>query len=462
MYLRYPERVEHTATCTARAPKTECEAATSTTRSATFTKAKSATYSEKKGDFALKSFVRPTDGSWREIKRSGSIKMTPMEHINELTTYEVGRMNVPYIAGAVAAASNTKAKVNGVCTNCRDKSSYDVQVAIAKGRYVEQGDLDYWKTKYFSAPHYVLEKDVLDSNKVEAAKSSVYAELFQAYNLGEEIAELRETIHGVLGLTKGAIRLIGDAKNVITSLLEKDKVQLASEKWMEFRYGIMPIYYSINDLLDLNKDSGNYRTTRQIIYPEIPKIDDEDRPDVYFHEVGAIDTKAYITAKARWSTVQLKKFDLININPLTTFTAVLPWSMVVRWFFNVQSYLDCRVKSLTSLALESCACVAIREKHEYGTYLSARVGYENQYYHWTGNHATCGSGYFPPVSFGPYTDKSRQEILLARHTVNNYKRYIFQPSDVKLVYSPHMTWQRNVDGLVLMMGSMSKLLRRFK
>lgn len=466
MFYPIPEGVSHSETVTSYLDATACETAKSTTRTATFTLAASTVPRVKQSNVAVFEVNRPTYGEWSAIKKSGSIKMTPMEIKNEQTLYEVGEVHVPYIQTQPCVTYQHKArKTSSTCYNCQIKR-VDAKLAVAKGRYVEQGDLSYWKSKYPTAPHYVLEnKGYLDQAQLEAAKSSVYAELFQAYNLGEEIAELRETIGAVLGWTASAIKLISDSKRVLDSLLKKGKIDLAADKWMEFRYGLMPMIFSIQDILALNEEKGVYRTTRKTVYPRFEVegfVDEDDRPNVYFIDVGSYEIRANITAKARWKTNDLKKFDLININPLTTFTAVLPWSMVVRWFFNVQSYLDCRVKSLTSLALEHHACVAIREKSDYGTYLSAKLGYDQTYF-WNGVYTGCGSSsYFGIYDLGRHTDLFRQDVLLVKHTQNNYNRYLFQPSDVKLVFSPHMTWQRSLDALVLAMRPMSKLLRRLK
>lgn len=153
--------------------------------------------------------------------------------------------------------------------------------------------------------------------------------------------------------------------------------------------------------------------------------------------------------------------DRVNINLLTTFTAVLPWSMVIRWFFNVQSFIDARVKSLTSLALEQHNCVAIREKRNSFTYLCANRGYQNERVFDPGDSG-CGLGYYGVEEFGIFSDFRPQRILLAHHSVDNYTRYLYKPSDVQLVYNPYMTWKRAIDSLILAKGPLSKLLRSLK
>lgn len=461
MYLPIPEGVNVTQTVTASYPATPCLPGHSVNATASFSIPKSTTSLQKKNDSILYEIDRPTDGSWRKIKESGSVKMTPMSIVNEQATFPLGQVNHPFLRWSIARTGNPNpCKAGGGYIPCGGVVYWSCKAAIVKGSYVEQGDLSYWKSKYPNAPHYVIVDGTLDENDIEAAKSEAYAELFQAFNLGEELAELRETIGGITKLMSEAFSLITQSRSFIASLLKKDKVAEAGSRWMEFRYGIMPIMYSIQDLLGLRTE-GVYRVARKRVVPEIQLPEEIGSEPVYFQDVGVIERRASVTAKARWASEELKNFDLININPLTTTTAILPWSMVIRWFFNVQSYLDCRVKSLTSLALEHCACVAVREKKEYGTYLHLTTGYPATRIFDSGDSG-CGPGFYGVTEFGTYTDLRVHNVLLAWYSVNNYRRYLYQPADVKLVYNPYITWQRSADALVLMMGTMSKLFRRIK
>lgn len=462
MYLPIPEGVNVTDVRTAKLPKTPdgCNAAVAKTATASFSIARSTVPLVMKPNFRFHEVNRPLDGKWSDIKDSGQIKMTEMSIKNESIDYYVGVVTVPFFAKQLAGVGQISAKVGTKCVECK-VNHFASEMARVQGSYVEQGDLDYWKSKYPNAPHYSVVA-VLDQAQVEAEKSRVYAELFQSYNLGEEVAELRETIAGVTKLAHEAVDLILRFRKSMRRMVRNDVTNEAGSRWMEFRYGIMPIMYSIQDMLALKRDSGLYRTIRAKVASEVETEFSDSRPNVYFEDVGMHNLDCFITAKARWASEELKRFDLININPLTTTTAVLPWAMVIRWFFNVQSYLDCRVKSLTSLSLESRACVAIRERRETGTYLCQTRGYdEHVVQEWSA--ARCEPRpWYGTVDYGTFTDMRQYKTLLSWHSINNYQRYLFNPSDVKLVFNPYITWQRAIDALVMMMGPMSRLLRRLK
>lgn len=456
MYLPIPQGVSVSQTVTAYAPATECDSAGQVSRTASFSVPKSTVALMKKANSSLEEHTKPLDGSWREIRDSGSIKMTPMSHKKETHTYYVAGVQVPYQKWSTAIAGRDSKKVNGVCKPCMQLLHHEVKLAIVKGRYVEQGDLDYWKAKYPHAPHF-RRLPYLDYNQIEKKKGEAYAELFQAYNLGEEVVELRETIGGITKLSLEAVRLITKFKPMITGLLKRGLHKEAASRWMEFRYGIMPIYYSIQDIIALKRETGLYRTIRKGVKPK----DDEALETnelIYFEDVGVSTVRCSVTAKGRWGSQELKMLDLINVNPFTTALEVYPWAMVVRWFINVSDFAVARVKSLTSLALETVACVAIKEKMEYGTYLSHTQGYVVHPYEPGGY---C-NGLYPPTYFGTYEDIVTSYVNLGWHSVDNYNRYLFLPSDVDLVYAPYMDWRRGIDALILGSGQLSKLLRSLK
>lgn len=462
MYYPIPESVTHTDTKTVSRPAQDCGgSAISRNFSATFSIQKSTELRLKKDNFVFSEVIRPIDGKWSDVKDSESIKMTPMSIKNEKIDYFIGQVHNPYIRHKVDLEAHVAVRINGVCQLCKI-AWLDCKAAIVRGSYVEQGDLDYWKAKYPNAAHYVSGIATLDAEKIEAAKSEAYAELYQSYNLGEEIAELKETILGVTKLFKEGISLILAFRKATSNRLKKglkNELKSADSRWMEFRYGIMPIIYSIQDLLEMNSE-GKYVTVRKKVKPDFEVSPEEiTDPLPYFVTFHEHDLVARVTAKARWGSERIKNMDRVNINLLTTATAVLPWSMVVRWFFNVQSYLDARVKSLTSLALEQHACVAIREKRSSATYLSVTTGYLNERVVHLGNSGLCGAGFYGVHDFGTYTDLRPQRVLLSQHTIDNYNRYLFQPSDVKLVFNPYFNWKRMLDSCILAKGSMSKLLR---
>jgi hypothetical protein len=456
-YFPIPEGLVKSKSVTASLPKNTCNAAVSSTQSWSVNIPKSATAREKMPNVVIFERNAPTEGKWRQIKDSGHIKMTEMSIRNEHHTFDIVGVERPVYRFAWAGTGQTRG--GSGCPLCAVKIVKRVFDNLQE-RYVEQGDLSYWKERYPGVPHYKC-MPYFCPVKVEHRKAAVISDLFQAYNLGEEIYELRSSLSTVTKLATEGVSLILKSRKFITSLVERGLHKEAAKRWMEFRYGIMPIIYSIQDVLTLKNETGRYRTIRKSVTPDEPEEIEPGSEPVYFYDQGAALLRCSVMAKARWASQEMKQLDLINVNPITTAFEVYPWAMVVRWFVNVSTFINSRIKSLTSLALQHRACCAVREKMEYGTYLHLEDGYEHT--HYTAGHAPpCPDHWYGEETHGPFVDHVEYDSLLAWYSINNYTRYLFTPQDVKLVFRPMMNWKRYVDGLIMGSGQLSKSLRRLK
>lgn len=403
--------------------------------------------------------VKDTSGNWQRIKESGFIKMTPMSNIHERTERFLGSITHDVHNQSLVHDSRQTSRVNGVCVNCTVKVRVRAHASVS-GWYVEQGDISYWRWRFPNAPFIQPTNGGIDDAAVEAMKSAAYAELFQGYNLGEELYELRETLATILSLLHRGALLLLRQREAFNRAMDAADLKGAANAWMEFRYGIMPILFSIQDIQELLEDEGNYLTVRKKVVAE-PYSFPERPSGTHFYQEVDDSTSVSITTKGRWVSSLSKQLDRINVNLLTTAAAVYPWSMVVRWFFNINSWIDAQIKSGTSTAIQHAGCVAYRTKKTTRTFLhfegdSTSIIYDN------GDSGPCGIGYYGP--YGPFTlgGKYSQDVLLQTESINNYVRTLYSPKDTKLVWNPYLTWQRIVDGLILSSNAVSKLLRSFK
>lgn len=465
MFYPIPTGCSLSQTATARRPKTECWGSETKKVTASIQVKASATAHERQPNVEVYEVDRPLSGKWSEKKKSG-IHMTPMSVLNETRQYSIGTVTHVVYDWSVASSGATypSTKVDGRCLShtCESGPFHDDRaLAVVEGSYVEQGDLRYFKAKYPDIPHYRIDQGV-DASLLEKRQAEAYSELFQSYNLGEELYELKDSLVSIKNLMNEGIKILTlnhKYFKVFRGLRKKDipksVLKEASSRWMEFRYGIMPIVYSIQDILGVFNEKGLYRTIRKRINSKsLPPPN--HLPKRYFVDYGLFQQTATITAKAEWSTVQLKNFDLINVNPLTTAIEVFPYAMVIRWFVNLSSFANARIKSLTSVASSYKACTAIKTTAGYGTYLVFDSSYDVQMNHRP--NSTCGSTYYPEVNFGRLQNYSVSMPLLAYTRINNYTRYLFNPSDIKLVFSPFLDWKRLIDGFILGGRRVSKLL----
>lgn len=436
-----------TASVTVSNPVVQCNTVSSLTRSDTVSVTKSKEHSYV--PFSEGSFrVAPTDGNFSSVRASGRIKMTEM-HVGDFKEWNyLGSINRTRIAGALVAHGSPNGLLNGSCRDCQSREiayGHDFKTL----QYTEQGDLAYWRSQYPNLPHFQLSRNI-DSADIESAKSAAYQELFQAYNLGEEIVELTSTVKFVADLLKKGYKILRDFQEA-KSLLKDHKAAL--DLWLSYRYGLMPIYYSIRDVMSLMESKGKYKTVRKSVRPTYQP--EQSPTDNCFYDVGVIDHSVKITVKGRWSSAEARISDTINTNPFTTAATVYPWSLVIRWFFNVNSYIDTRVKSLTTTSTEHIGCIATKTSKNYETRLRILEDRTKTLYY--NGDSACGPKWYVP--YGPHSLEAADsaDILLSKVESQEYKRELFFPRDVKLVWNPTITVSRAVDALGFTLGSLKPL-----
>jgi hypothetical protein len=324
--------------------------------------------------------------------------------------------------------------------------------------YIEQGDLTYWRTKFPDVPYYGLIEEP-DLDRLERIKSQAYQDLFQQYNLGEELYELLDTLKLLRNLLKRAYRLLRDYKRFIKSIRNHpDKEKMIAKAWLELQYGIMPIAYSILDILGLLTDSeGNYRTIRRA-YNVPGKSIALPSNGTFFFETGVVSIVYRITVKGRWANSTSKTADLVNVNLLTTAFAVFKYSLVVRWFINLNSVIDSWVKSFTSSALEFKGCVARRTSKDVGVHFQLEHDSRVTAYY-SGWHSGCQAYVYP--SQGPETrgDVRVMTTKLQHYTEDSYERELFLPTDTKFVLDINLSLKRILDAIALLVVRTNQSLR---
>jgi hypothetical protein len=396
----------------------------------------------------------PQDGNWSQIKKSGQIKMTPMSAAQSKTENFLGSVTKHMSTYDVGQDGTTKAKVNGSCKKCitprvaRAFSQADVDVT-------QQGDLSYWKEQYPDVPHSRVGFE-MDDSSIERAKSSCFQELFQAYNLGEEIYELRDSLRTLADTIPRAVKVLKKHKPKNLQNRSSEGAIDASDAWLSFRYGLMPIMYSIQDVMKLIQSEGKYRTARRSV-KSTPIIDSIPSSGVYFYDTGSVDQTVRFTAKGRWSTPESRILDTININPFTTAAAVYPWALVVRWFFNLNSAIDAYVKSLTTSAQQYVGCMSVKTVRNVTT--SLHIEHDSRWrYYFNGNSAGCGDGFYPAFERSGGSLQNF-DLTLKRVESETYVRTLISPTDVKIVFDPNLSFTRLVDGLSFLTQRNKRLLR---
>lgn len=191
-----------------------------------------------------------------------------------------------------------------------------------------------------AVPQYVLSEIVEEVlSKLDGVApngglvTTVVAEANSAtFDLSTELAEMPETIKMIVAGIKTGINLLVKArremmKSLSSGSLPKDVAAI----WMTYRYGIMPIMYTIEDAVSLlEAESRVFQSFRG-------RQDDTLEIEVSGYK-GKIGYQQRVFLKQRYalesSWIQGIKFD-----PLATAWELVPLSFVFDWFFQVGDYL---------------------------------------------------------------------------------------------------------------------------
>lgn len=385
-------------------------------------------------------FIRlmPRDGSWKEVVRSGVIKMTPGSVQNERTIYHMGKVtrNSYYYIQVASARVCCGTYVYG------DPDRYIIDESV---QWTEQGDFAYWSAKHSGLDVISGDPDDEFASNIERAKTEVWSELIRQYDLGTELAELHQTIQFGLSILKAARNPLQTLKK-----LSVNKPDSFMNAWMSYRYALMPLIYSAQDIAELiaSKDVL-YKTIRRTIDKSIPNPNIPDSNCFYTMTNGGI--TARVMAKGRWNTSELKLMGQIGLNPITTAWEVVPLSFVVDWFVNFGDYLTAVSGTWSSMAAQLSGCVSVRTNIESQTFLRLKLEEKTRF----------------TTTFGPLTpyDVERGsnrtvDIPLITHTNNSYVRTLYSNHDLKIVHSPYLNWKRLLDGSILTIRSLQSILRK--
>lgn len=401
--------------------------------------------------------------SFRKIKESGIIKMTPYSHSKVVTRNHLYTSIHGACSWRWTGFHSTNSK-----TGC--ESTYFERQKVV-GQYSKVYDYNRL-TAIYSVPHITTSAiDFEDVYKqADNLKSSVMADALTGYDLLTELGEAKETLTFLKGkLEGGASMLTNFATKDERSwkrglhmtpkqlLSNADKqLQKLGGRWMEFRYAIMPLVYSFKDVKELiGDDGGQYKTNRGFRSVSAKPTGNILPDSGYFIEVrtdGKVDIR--VTTKAFYQMTGLKNklAKGIAMNPFATAWELIPLSFVVDWFINIGN----QIRNYTSIdySTNRASCVAFKSDytmsyiyHDVDLQTVELPGQE-----WYGV-------YIPPETV---VIKNPQSALLREIEYNTYNRQPFSRDDTKIVIAPYLNWKRTIDGIVLSYYQTHNILKSLK
>lgn len=226
--------------------------------------------------------------------------------------------------------------------------------------------------------------------------------------------------------------------------------------WLAYRYLLMPLIYSYNDIKktlerwQITRDKATRIIgSRQYSIPSPPQI------YILKEEEGSI--RVTSTVACKYTNGSLARAAAIGMNPLTTAWELIPYSFVIDWFLNIGDYIG-NTFSL-DLANSSGACTALKIS-KLATYTAV----------WNRGDTVCPtrvnetsliSGCFPSNQAPARTCYTNKDFVGVLRTVRteSYTRTLFRRRGAtKLQFNPHVTWKRAVDAGALSLSTIKKLI----
>lgn len=406
-----------------------------------------------------------SNGSWSQIRRSGAIVMSPYFHRKTIERNYLGRcFNQSWFVRNWYWTDNS---VNPPVCAMSD-------IIKLRSQWTEQGDSRYWSTVKGLVPISIndLDGDVADA--VATSQSSVMAAFFGGFDALTQSAESREALSYFKSKNDEArslfASLFGDANaetrrritdhgNLQDLLRDSDRsVRKWGQRWMEYRYAIMPLVYAYKDIKDLYEQSGRtYQTfkskERVSASPEwpssLPMLSLEARTS------GTVDVTSTIVAGYAPSGFSSYVSSQLQTNVFATAWELVPLSFVLDWFVNVGDFIV--AKTSIDLSLQMKACTAVRRRLLYEEVLR-----DNRDVSLSFNSDVTGVCR-PNGTHLLESRKNSSQDVIKTVEYDHYDRVLFEPKDVRLsMYNdPLGNWRRLVDASVLSYRPLKSLLRRF-
>lgn len=418
--------------------------------------------SEKKGD---------TDAKWSRIKKSREIRMTDYLVSTTNTQFFVAEYaRIPTLYGYATRAHeqsyNNDCPGHG-CTYCwlpRDwKPSEDrIRTKVAVDTY--RTDSSYLSEDFPGISSFMLNPSSDPSERMRVMADVVSKSAFDV-DLLTNLAESKETLSLLIDLING-IRKPLESIQKIARNTRKNPLKQGSEAWLMYRYGIMPVIYSVQDAIKLLKQRGFlYQTFRSKGSSDL-KFPNRDMSIPHIYNMGAASLTYRGTGKVYYGSEALRLISRISVNPVLTAWELVPWSFVVDWFVDVSGFIRAHSLALTSMATDSKYCISEKMNYSLNTYLyippsSQQTDIPLGHYGHEDNGLYDGNA-FRSLKPQAVTYSLGGDFLISSETMDSYSRSVFQPGDIELQVYVDLNWLRGLDAIALSSLKLNQFLRKLR
>lgn len=403
--------------------------------------------------------VDPSRGRrFNRLRNDGSILMSPLTKSKVVTERFISSCDIVH--------SHAAYWTTGRCHetgNCATAGPFPARASWTENAHFES--LSHLPLKGRSLADY--QSDVADA--VSSTQQQAYASALNGYDLLTEMGEMRETLSYLLGKVGGIADAMskfkdedpqawnnGKSSNAKKLLKHADKAfKKLGGRWMEYRYAIMPLVYSIKDVSEvLEKRTAMYHSERA---KEVISLDSGFflKTDDALHQrlTGSITVSSLTKARYTYGSVQ-RLASVIGMNPFRTAWELIPLSFVVDWALNVGDAIS--VATGIDYSSQRAGCTSVRTQATEEVYHFRLVDHRGPGWDW----GTNSCGYNPGLWIDPF--HREYENLVLRRVTDSYHRTLFDIPKAGIILNPSMTWKRWVDATVLGYRPTQKLLRSLK
>lgn len=416
---------------------------------------------------SAESRTAPTDGSWSEVIRSGKVKMTAMNAFRTHVT------RAPVYIPKMAVVSKWPNQDSG--GKCCGHAGLKECVAL----WFNVSHIDFPSGESIAkrlADHNDELNDLIVTNRQD-----LYRDLNEGFDLASELGELPETLRWLSSLVQQMVAVTERFPDLIKSRgssgrrvrlprNRREALKMGSyytgkllDRWMEYRYAIMPIVYSIKDVQEVIKHadrlvrkgskSDNVNTTIEEQFDDCQTADGDKVPLIVRY---VLDTDVVSTGRILYNLGSLNRLvDQVSTNPFITAWELLPLSFVIDWFINVSNSIFAATHfDGPSMGISSGYCTSVKQR----SFITARQGgvahlaFERQYM----IDPCPNSGYLHQVN---RTVAYPADFVFSQET-QSYRRTVWKRPSSSLVFDPSLNWKRILDAIALAHKPVHKRLRQ--
>jgi len=394
--------------------------------------------------------------SWRDIRKSGRVKMTDYHNISE-------KVEIPFYHVYANHCVNSS---RSTCHTCRFD---DVDGGIRVYRHTRAARsssasilFDVYQDVQPFYPLYEPEGlfDTVSQfeNDVLEAKWKVSTKVKEGYDPLTEIAEAKKTLMSAKDLLQDFGNIFAAFRRRIGSSPTSQKVGAVAQEWLRFQYAVMPIVYSLEDIAELIGRNGSYFTAKSGALCSfegqgIPRFPSNPH---YYRRVS-YNAKAVAVGKARYGSLG-SSLGRLSFNPGKTAWELIPYSFVVDWFIGIGDWILIHAPNMVTFsdALEESYCSSIRlTKVDEIFFRDRNVVFD--YYEPAAFSLQDSS--LQKLTFSEYSIpaviawydapprrfelRSRGDSLVKRITTDSYIRSVFKPKELPIRISTSITNWKN-------------------